>query len=156
MKLLHFRVIEMKQAKTLTKTELKRTVHVTKTCSRYPERDVTMLLLTHLCGLRIGEVAHLRFEDVVDTDGTIRAEIRLDAEKTKNNHARTIFLPKQMQRQIYCLFKNCSQTQNARFFVMYAKEPAVQCKHCHTAPATLVRTCWDCWCDNHAVADALG
>ena len=90
----------MKQAKTLTKTELKRTVDVTKTCSRYPERDVTMLLLTHLCGLRIGEVAHLRFEDVVDTDGTIRAETRLDAERTKNNHARTIFLPKQMQRQL--------------------------------------------------------
>ena len=90
----------MKQAKTLTKTEPKRTVHVTKTCSRYPERDITMLLLTHLCGLRIGEVASLRIHDVRDTDGTIRTEIRLDAERTKNNHARTIFVPKQMQRQL--------------------------------------------------------
>ena len=32
--------------------------------------------------------------------GTIRTEIRLDAESTKNNHARTIFVPKQMQRQL--------------------------------------------------------
>jgi len=32
--------------------------------------------------------------------GTIRTEIRLDAERTKNNHARTIFVPKQMQRQL--------------------------------------------------------
>ena len=95
----------MAQAKTLTKTELKRVVDVTNSCSRYAARDVTMLLLTHLCGLRIGEVAHLRFEDVVDTDGTIRAEIRLDAERTKNKHARTIFVPKQMQRQLKTYLK---------------------------------------------------
>ena len=42
----------------------------------------------------------MRFEDVVDTDGTIRAEIRLDAERTKYDNARTIFLPKQMQLQL--------------------------------------------------------
>ena len=48
----------MAQAKTLTKTELKRVVDVTNSCSRYAARDVTMLLLTHLCGLRIGEVAN--------------------------------------------------------------------------------------------------
>ena len=90
----------MAQAKTLTKTELKRVVDVTNSCSRYAARDVTMLLLTHLCGLRIGEVANLHLHDERDTYGTIRTEIRLDAERTKNNHARTIFVPKQMQRQL--------------------------------------------------------
>jgi len=95
----------MAQAKTLTKTELKRVVHVTNSCSRYAARDVTMLLLTHLCGLRIGEVANLCVDDVRDTDGTIRTEIRLDAERTKNNHARTIFVPKQMQRQLKTYLK---------------------------------------------------
>ena len=95
----------MAQAKTLTKTELKRVVDVTNSCSRYAARDVTMLLLTHLCGLRIGEVANLRIADVRDTDGTIRTEIRLDAERTKNNHARTIFVPKQMQRQLKTYLK---------------------------------------------------
>ena len=90
----------MAQAKTLIKTELKRVVDVTNSCSRYAARDVTMLLLTHLCGLRIGEVANLHIHDVRDTYGTIRTEIRLDAEGTENNHARTIFVPKQMQRQL--------------------------------------------------------
>ena len=90
----------MAQAKTLTKTELKRVVDVTNSCSRYAAREVTMLLLTHLCGLRIGEAANLHIYDLRDTDGTIRTEIRLDAERTKNNHARTIFVPKQMQRQL--------------------------------------------------------
>ena len=57
-----------------------------------------MLLLTHLCGLRIA--------DVVDADDAIRTEIRLDAERTKNNHARTIFVPKQMQRQLKTFLKS--------------------------------------------------
>ena len=90
----------MAQAKTLTKTELKRVVDLTNSCSRYAARNVTMLLLTHLCGLRIGEVANLHIHDVRDTYATIRTEIRLDAERTKNNHARTIFVPKQMQLQL--------------------------------------------------------
>ena len=83
----------MAQAKTLTKTELKRVVDLTNSCSRYAARNVTMLLLTHLCGLRIGEVANLHIHDVRDTYATIRTEIRLDAERTKNIHARTIFVP---------------------------------------------------------------
>ena len=50
----------MAQAKTLNKTELKQLLDVTNSCSRYPLRDSTMLLFTHLCGLRVGEVAALR------------------------------------------------------------------------------------------------
>ncbi len=65
----------MKQAKTLTKAELKRVVDVTKACSRYPQRDVTMLLLTHWCGMRVGEVAALRTSDVVNASGDVRAEM---------------------------------------------------------------------------------
>lgn len=106
----------MAQAKTLTKTELKRVVDVTNSCSRYAARDVTMLLLTHLCGLRIGEVANLRIADVRDTDGTIRTEIRLDAERTKNNHARTIFVPKQMQRQLKTYLKTARKQSLHAFF----------------------------------------
>ena len=113
----------MAQAKTLTKTELKRVIDVTNSCSRYAARDVTMLLLTHLCGLRIGEVANLRIDDVIDTDGTEQTEIRLDAKRTKNNHART-----------------------AQFFVLYTKEPAVQCKYRNTALTTLVCTCCNTGC----------
>ena len=86
--------------KNTYKNRIKTSRRRTNSCSRYAARDATMLLLTHLCGLRIGEVANLRIADVIDTDGTIRTEIRLDAERTKNNHARTIFVPKQMQRQL--------------------------------------------------------
>ena len=90
----------MAQAKTLNKTELKQLLDVTNSCSRYPLRDSTMLLFTHLCGLRVGEVAALRFDDVLDANETVRDEMTLDAARTKSKRARKIFLPKQMQRQL--------------------------------------------------------
>jgi len=59
-----------------------------------------MLLFKHFCGLRVGEVAALRFDDVLDANGSIRDEMTLDAARTKSKRARKIFLPKQMQRQL--------------------------------------------------------
>ena len=90
----------MAQAKTLTKAELKRLFDVTRSCSRYAERDLTMLQLTHYCGMRVGEVAALRLADVVDENYRVRTEIVLDAERTKSKRARRIFLPKLTQQQL--------------------------------------------------------
>ena len=74
----------MAQTKTLTKAELKRLFDVTRSCSRYAERDVTMLQLTHYCGMRIGEVAALTITDVVDGDYKVQAEIVPAAAITKS------------------------------------------------------------------------
>ncbi len=90
----------MAQAKTLTKQELKRLLDVTRGGSRYVERDVTMLLLTHWCGLRVGEVATLRIADVVDESGAVKSETVLEAGVTKSKRARRIFVPKTMQQQL--------------------------------------------------------
>jgi integrase/recombinase XerD len=90
----------MAQAKTLTKQELKQVVDVTRACSRYAERDVTMLLMTHYCGLRVSEVASLQIKDVLDNNGAVRAEFVLGAERTKSKSARTVFLPSKMQKQL--------------------------------------------------------
>ena len=90
----------MAQAKTLSKAELKQLLDVTNSCSRYAARDATMLLFTHLCGLRVGEVAALRFDDILDANGNVLDEMTLDAARTKSKRARKIFLPKQMKRQL--------------------------------------------------------
>ena len=90
----------MAQAKTLTEQELKRLLDVTRGGSRYAERDVTMLLLTHWCGLRVGEVAALEITDVVDESGAVKSEIVLAAAVTKSKRARHIFVPKTMQQQL--------------------------------------------------------
>ena len=73
---------------------------MTRSCSRYAERDLTMLQLTHYCGMRVGEVAELRFTDVVDENYNVRTEILLAASITKSKRARRIFVPRQMYRQL--------------------------------------------------------
>ena len=90
----------MAQAKTLTKVELKRLFDVTRSCSRYAERDLTMLQLTHYYGMRLGEVAALRIADVVDENYKVQSEIVLATAITKSKRARRIFVPRQMHRQL--------------------------------------------------------
>ena len=66
----------MTQAKTLTKDELVSVLDYIDT-RRFAQRNRAMMLLTHLAGLRIGEVACLRWIDVINMDGTVKEEIRL-------------------------------------------------------------------------------
>ena len=84
----------MAQAKTLTKAELKRLFDVTRSCSRYAERDLTMLQLTHYCGMRVNEIANLKKSDVVDDKGNIVDVIYLKATQTKGNDSRRVFVNK--------------------------------------------------------------
>ena len=97
----------MAQAKTLTKAELKKLFDVTRSCSRYAERDLTMLQLTLYCGMRVGEVASLLVGDVLDADGMVSVEIVLAAHSTKSKRARRIFVPRQMQRQLQKYIYSC-------------------------------------------------
>ncbi|AVI62506.1 tyrosine-type recombinase/integrase [Halomonas sp. GFAJ-1] len=90
----------MAQAKTLSKTELKRVLQYIDACERYSERNRAMLLLTHWCGMRVGEVASLRVSDVVSEDGSIRSEIRLTASQTKGKRARVVYVPSRMRKEL--------------------------------------------------------
>jgi integrase/recombinase XerD len=73
-----------KQAKTLTVTELRRVLDYTAT-RKHSTRNRALLMTTFLSGMRVGEVASLRYKDLIDADGSIRTEIRLSAEQTKGN-----------------------------------------------------------------------
>ena len=81
----------MAQAKTLTKEEIARVLDFITT-RKYAARNRAMMLLTHLAGLRIGEVACLRWSDVMNLEGTVKDEIRLLPDMTKGRHARTVFV----------------------------------------------------------------
>jgi integrase/recombinase XerD len=105
----------MGQAKTLTKTELKRVLDVTRACSRYAQRDVTMLLLTHWCGMRVGEVAALLTSDVVDAEGNIRAEIKLNADQTKGSAARVVFVPERMRKELKRYLRSATKPARSPF-----------------------------------------
>ena len=89
----------MAQAKTLTKEEMTRVLDYINT-RRFWQRNRAMMLLTHLAGLRIGEVACLRWSDVMNLDGTVKDEIRLLPDMTKGRHARTVFVNIKLREEL--------------------------------------------------------
>ena len=88
----------MKKAKVLTDKELKKVVDYIDAFDKYAERNKAMLLLTHLCLLRVGEVASLKVCDVVNADGEINDVIFLTAEQTKGNDSRRVFVSKKAKQ----------------------------------------------------------
>ena len=78
----------MAQAKTLTQAELDQVLRYVST-RKFPERNRAIILTSFWSGLRVGEIASLKIQDVVNEDGTIKAEIRLSAEQTKGGQPRT-------------------------------------------------------------------
>ena len=89
----------MAQAKTLTKEEMTRVLDFITT-RKYAARNRAMMLLTHLAGLRIGEVACLRWSDVMNLDGLVKDEIRLLPDMTKGRHARTVFVNIRLREEL--------------------------------------------------------
>lgn len=89
----------MSQAKTLSEKELKRVLAFIS-IKRHGARNRAMLLMTHLAGMRVGEVAALLVKDVLSDDGSIKPEIRLLPEQTKGHRARTVFLNERLQKEL--------------------------------------------------------
>ena len=63
-----------KQAKTLNQNEIRKVLDYTAT-RKHSTRNRCLVLTTFLSGMRCGEVASLRFCDVVNADGTIKRVI---------------------------------------------------------------------------------
>jgi integrase/recombinase XerD len=89
----------MSQAKTLTPQELRRVLDYVAT-RKHAARNRAMLLATHFAGMRVGEVAALRVDDVVDKDGNVRDEIRLDADQTKGNRGRVVMVGDKLRKEL--------------------------------------------------------
>lgn len=107
-----------KQARTLNERELQKLLEfVSKTKSQ--KRNRAIILLTHLAGMRIGEVAALRFCDVLASDGTVRNEIALSAGQTKGNNSRVVLLNERMQAELAAYVQSVrirTQNPNKPFF----------------------------------------
>ena len=86
-----------KQAKTLTPQELRRVLDYIAT-RPHAVRNRAMLLATHFSGMRCSEVSSLRYEDVIDAEGQIRDEIRLEPDQTKGRHGRIVFVNGKLNR----------------------------------------------------------
>jgi integrase/recombinase XerD len=117
-----FRSTEMKQAKTLTAAELRRVTDSIATRA-HAARNRAMLMMTHLAGLRVGEVAQLTWTDVINTEGRVREEVRLNADQTKGRHPRTVYLPKKLQDEIrdYVRCRCVNSVEEPLFFTATGK-----------------------------------
>ena len=89
----------MKQARVPTEAEFKRLTAVVSQ-GRYGPRNRIALMLSYLAGLRVGEIASLRWGDLLDGEGKVREQLRLSAAVTKGGHARVVFLNARLRREI--------------------------------------------------------
>ncbi len=89
----------MPQAKVLTEKEMRK-VLLYCAAHKHAQRNKAMLLMTHLAGMRVGEVAALRLRDALDSDGGVRSEIKLAADQTKGSRGRTVLVPKRLQEML--------------------------------------------------------
>jgi len=94
----------MKQAKVLDDAELKRVLAIAAQ-GKHAARNRMALLLSHYAGLRVGEIATLRWSDVVGTNGEIKQQFYLKPEHTKSNEARPVHISKRLQREL-AMYKN--------------------------------------------------
>ena len=107
----------MGRAKSFTTTELRRVLDYVAT-RQHALRNRAMLLLTHWGGMRVGEVAALRYCDVLSSDGGIREEIHLSAEQTKGKHSRTVFLSTKLRKELaeYIATYQAADSSRALFY----------------------------------------
>ena len=104
-----------KQAKTLNATELRRVLDYTAT-RKHSARNRALLMTTFLSGMRVGEVASLRFSDVLNTDGSVKNEIRLRAEQTKGKEARVVFVSEKLRKELEQYVRLLNITDMSRKF----------------------------------------
>lgn len=89
----------MAQARTLNDKELKQLLAYIA-IRRHAARNRCMALVTHWSGMRVGEVAALRYCDVLDSTGQVLSEVRLMPDQTKGKHPRTVFIPDRLRKEI--------------------------------------------------------
>ena len=106
-----------KQAKTLTPQELRRVLDYIAT-RKHAARNRALITITHFAGLRVSEAAKLLYGDVIGSDGKVRGEIKLRAEQTKGNEARTVFISEKLRKELATYVKTLGQydPEHALFF----------------------------------------
>ncbi|MEO9458822.1 MAG: site-specific integrase [Lentilitoribacter sp.] len=89
----------MKQARVLTRSELKRVLAICST-HRHHHRNRLIILLSHYAGLRVGEIASLVWSDLLEANGSVKHVFYLTAKNTKSNEARAIHLNELLMKEI--------------------------------------------------------
>lgn len=90
----------MKQAKVLTDKEIKRTLEFIDAHDRHSERNRALVLVSYYLGLRVGELANLKYDDVFNASCEVNDVIYLTAEQTKGSKGRRVFVNKKARQAL--------------------------------------------------------
>lgn len=90
----------VKQAKVLTDLEFEQ-VLTTVAQGRYANRNRAAIMLSHLAGMRVGEIAELTISDVLDSQGRVRDRISLPGMTTRSAYTRAVPLNSRLRLELY-------------------------------------------------------
>jgi len=112
----------VKRAKVLSNDELVRAI---KYCggTRYALRNSCLIMMSFYGGLRVGEIAALTYNDVVDNEGYIKDEVYLKAHQTKGNEGRTLYFSKKLQKALQAyVYAYPSKTKDRRDKLFFSQQ----------------------------------
>ena len=89
----------MSQAKTLTQAEIEQVLAYIAT-RRFALRNRVMFLMGLWSGVRVASIANILLGDVLNEDGTVKAEVRLRGAQIKGSKPQTVFLPQKLQIEL--------------------------------------------------------
>jgi integrase/recombinase XerD len=67
---------------------------------RYADRNRIAMMLSHLAGMRVGEIANLSLSDVLDTADNVRAHIVLRGEAGKHGEPRLVPINSRLRQEL--------------------------------------------------------
>ena len=111
-----------KRAKVLSNDELVRAI---KYCggTRYALRNSCLIMMSFYGGLRVGEIAALTYNDVLDNEGYIKDEVYLKANQTKGNEGRTLYFSKKLQKALQAyVYAYPSKTEDRRDKLFFSQQ----------------------------------
>lgn len=127
----------MKQAKTLNAQELRRVLDYIAT-RKHAARNRAMLLMTFYAGLRVSEVAALRYRDILDADGNVRGEITLTPDQTKGNESRVVFINERLRKELAAYIRVTRFSPHPRTKLFFSQQRPIDgfdantlCQHFH-------------------------
>ena len=89
----------MSQARILTNAEYRRVLlHLAK--KSHHARNKCLVFMSHLAGMRCGEIASVTIKDVLADDGTIKDELFLRPEQTKGSRGRTVLIAEKLRSEL--------------------------------------------------------
>ncbi len=88
-----------KKAKTLNQQEMRRVLDFIST-RKHSLRNRAIFQTSFLAGLRVAEIASLRYKDVIDAEGKVKDQVLLTADMTKGSESRIVFINEKLRKEL--------------------------------------------------------